>query len=189
MQRTQQITYASGTGGDNAGSASDGNNCSDASTPCATVQGALDQVAPGGIVELSGTFSQSQAIDVDEDVTFETNPGDSSAATIDGNAQDTSGLMDVIYTGGTVAVDGLTLENGYNTAPYGGGAITHNVGGQLTVNNSTLSDNTAENGGAIDNNDATSGASLAINGSTLTGNFAPDGGAIDNSDNGASGGR
>ncbi len=188
VQRTQQITYAAGAGGDNVGAASDGNNCSGASTPCATVQGALDQVAPGGMVELSGTFSQSQAIDVDEDVTVETNPADSNAATIDGNAQDTSGLMDVTYTGGTVAVDGLTLENGYNTASYGGGAITHNVGGQLTVSDSTLSDNTGENGGAIDNNDATSGASLAITGSTLTGNFAPDGGAIDNSDNGASGG-
>jgi hypothetical protein len=188
VQRTQQITYASGTGGDNAGSANDGNNCSNASTPCATVQGALDQVAPGGTVELSGTFSQSEAINVDEDVTFETSPGDGNAATIDGNAQDTSGLIDVIYTGGTVAVDGLTLENGYNTASYGGGAITHNVGGQLTVSNSTLSDNTGENGGAIDNNDATSGAGLTITDSTLTGNSAPDGGAIDNSDNGANGG-
>jgi Big-like domain-containing protein len=188
VQRTQQITYASGTGGASAGSANDGNNCSNASTPCATVQGALDQVAPGGTVELAGTFSQSQAINVDEDVTFETNPGDASAATIDGNAQDTSGLMDVIYTGGTVAVDGLTLENGYNTASYGGGAITHNVGGQLTVSDSTLADNTGDNGGAIDNNDATSGAALTITESTLTGNSAPDGGAIDNSDNGANGG-
>ena len=78
--------------------------------------------------------------------------------------------------------DNLTLENGHNTASREGGAITHNVGGRLTVSDSTLADNAGKNGGAIDNNDATSGASLSIIDSTLTGNSAPDGGAIDNDD-------
>ncbi|HWE59968.1 MAG TPA: choice-of-anchor Q domain-containing protein [Solirubrobacteraceae bacterium] len=191
VQQTAPTAFTSGTGGDNAGAASDGNDCADASTPCATVQGALWQIVPGGTVELSGSFSQSQAANIVTSVTLETNAADSAAATIDGNAQDTTGLIDILGTGATVTVDGLTLENGYNTAlpnGYGGGAITHNVGGQLTVSDSTLADNTGENGGAIDNNDATSGASLTITDSTLTGNSAPDGGAIDNSDNNASGG-
>jgi hypothetical protein len=191
VQQTAPTAFASGTGGDNAGAASDGNDCSDASTPCATVQGPLWQIIPGGTVKLSGSFSQSQAANIVTSATLETNPADSGAATIDGNAQDTTGLIDVLGTGTSVTVEGLTLENGYNTAlpnGYGGGAITHNVGGQLTVSDSTLADNTGENGGAIDNNDATSGASLTITNSTLTGNSAPDGGAIDNSDNGATGG-
>jgi len=186
---TQSTTaYASGTGGDNAGAASDSNDCSDAATPCATLQGALAQIVPGGTVELSGTFSQSQAANVYTSVTITTNPSDSSAATIDGNAQDTSGLIDVLGTGAAVTVEGLTLENGHNTAGHEGGAITHNVGGRLTVSDSTLADNAGKNGGAIDNNDATSGASLTIIDSTLTGNSAPDGGAIDNDDNGGGSG-
>ena len=191
VQQTAPTAFASGTGGDNAGAASDGNDCSDASTPCATVQSALWQIVPGGTVKLSGSFSQSQAANISTSATLETNPADSGSATIDGTAQDTTGLIDVLGTGTSVTVEGLTLENGYNTAlpnGYGGGAITHNVGGQLTVSDSTLADNTGENGGAIDNNDATSGASLTITDSTLTGNSAPDGGAIDNSDNGANGG-
>jgi hypothetical protein len=186
---TQSTTaYASGTGGDNAGAASDSNDCSDASTPCATVQGALAQIVPGSTVELSGTFSQSQAANVYTSVTITTNPSDSSAATIDGNAQDTTGLIDVLGTGAAVKVEGLTLENGHNTAGHDGGAITHNVGGRLTVSDSTLTGNLGSDGGAIDNNDATSGASLTVTDSTLTGNSAPDGGAIDNDDNGGGSG-
>lgn len=188
VQQTAQTTYASGTSGDYAGAASDANDCSDASTPCTTVQAAIGQLAPGGTVKLSGTFSQSQAVNVGTSALIETNPIDAGSAVIDGNTDDTSGLMDVIGTGAAITVRRLTLENGYNTASYGGGAITHNVGGLLAVEDSTLSDNTAENGGAIDNNDATSGASLTVTDSTLTGNSAPDGGAIDNNDNNANGG-
>ena len=61
-----------------------------------------------------------------------------------------------------------------NTAERGGGAIYD--WSRLTITDSVLENNAAENGGAIDN-----GGELTITGSILTGNTAKrDGGAIDN---------
>ena len=188
-QQTAQTTFASGAGGEDAGAASDSHDCSDVATPCATVQGALAQLAPDeDIVELSGTFAQPEAANIGASATIEPNPAAAGAPTIDGTAQDTDGLLDVTGTGAEITLTGLLLENGNAPAGDFGGAINHNAGGQLTVNDSTLLDNVGQNGGAIDNNDATSGASLVVTNSTFVGNSAPDGGAIDNNDNFAGGG-
>jgi hypothetical protein len=184
---TPATLYVAGSGGVDAGAATDSGNCQTESTPCATLAYAVGQAPSGATIEISGTLSEGGSTTLSQTVTLADNP-DGSGATIDGNGQDTTGLIDITGTGAAVTVQGLTLENGYNTAGHGGGAITHNVGGTLTVSDSTLTDNTGENGGAIDNDDATSGASLIITDSTLTGNSAPDGGAIDNGDNNAGGG-
>lgn len=174
--------YVAGAGGFDAGTATDtSNTCQTESTPCATLAYAVTQASSGSTIEISGSVIEGAGANIGLNLTLTSNP-DGAAGTIQGNSSDTTGLLNVTATGVSLTVDGLTLENGDNTAAYGGGAITHNVGGQLTVIDSTLADNTGSNGGAINNDDGTSGAALTIADSTLTGNFAPDGGAIDNND-------
>jgi hypothetical protein len=75
-----------------------------------------------------------------------------------------------LYNGGTLTVTGSTLSG--NTAGDGGGGIYN--GGTLMVTGSTLSGNTASNpGGGIYN-----GGTLTVSTSTLSGNTAGDGGGI-----------
>jgi hypothetical protein len=105
--------------------------------------------------------------------------------TIDGSAlpvsvaiQNNSNRMLEFRAGAVVFLDSLTLSKG--RCPHAGGAIL-NLGGNLTVNRCTLSDNTAlddAGGGAIFND---VGATLTLNQCTLTGNHAREqGGAIYN---------
>jgi len=77
-----------------------------------------------------------------------------------------------IYTGISFTLQNITLTNGWTLE---GGAI-YNSQGTLTINNSTLTENNADYGGAIYNF-----GTLTINQSTLTENTAVyDGGAIYN---------
>jgi hypothetical protein len=85
-------------------------------------------------------------------------------------------------SGGAILVDGggaLTLNNSTvssNSAGVIGGGIG-NFSGVVNINNSTLSGNSASGAGAIENDAGT----LTISASTLSGNFsAGNGGAIDN---------
>ena len=66
---------------------------------------------------------------------------------------------------GTVRVSGCTLTNSFSANSSRGGAI-YNLGGALTVDNSTFTGNTAARGGAIYSVDGTT----AITNSTFTGN-------------------
>jgi hypothetical protein len=183
-QQTAPTSFAAGTGGVNAAAASDANDCSEAATPCASLEGALAQTAPAGTIELSGTFAQSRAANIGASVTLEPNPAFTAQPAIDGTAQDSDGLINITGVGPVVTVTDLLLENGNATSGDVGGAINNNAtSGQLTVDDSTLLDNTGQNGGAIDNSDNTFGASLTVANSSLIGNSAPDGGAIDNNDN------
>jgi len=77
---------------------------------------------------------------------------------------------------GPVFISGLTIENGYNMTGTGGG-IDNKFGTTLTVTNSTISGNTAPNGGGGIYSEGT----LTVTNSTISGNHANSsfGGGID----------
>jgi fibronectin-binding autotransporter adhesin len=89
------------------------------------------------------------------------------------DAQGKSGILS-IGSGANVSISGLTLANGDAFSAQKGGAVVNN--GTLTLNECTLTGNTATNGGAIYNTGA-----LTLTNSTLSANSAYEvGGAIDN---------
>ncbi len=105
--------------------------------------------------------------------------------TIQGNSQVTiSGAGESrifeVDTGGTLALAGLTLTQGYSSSD--GGAILVNVG-TLDISDSTIESSTASTeGGAIEN----SGGTVVIDsGSLITGNHSGTGGAIANDNSGS----
>lgn len=80
------------------------------------------------------------------------------------------------FSGGHTEINGVTISNG-STTIWGGGI--YNAGGTLTLNNSSVSDNTAGGsgaGGGILNNSGT----LTLNNSRVSGNTADYGGGIHN---------
>jgi hypothetical protein len=102
---------------------------------------------------------------------------------ISGNNSAAVGSIFQVGSGATVSISGLTIENGNDNGT--GGAGIFNNGGNLTVSNSELTNNTASGsngGGGIFNN----GGTLAVTGSTFWNNSATagNGGAI-NSNGGA----
>lgn len=184
---TPSTVYLAGKGGVDYSNASDLNDCSQPSTPCATLYGALTQAGAGGTVYLSGVVTQGTAVLVHEPVTIVANPANppSTPATILGRG-DNDGLIQLdSNTSGVspyaVTLSGLTFKSGKNEND--GGAIVNNDGATLTITDSTFSDNTAVAGGAIANGESagTSGT-LVITDSTFSNNTAAvgSGGAIDN---------
>lgn len=96
-----------------------------------------------------------------------------------GFASDGSSTSTLTDIGGGISSEGtLTLNNSTisgNTAASRGGGIYNYFRGILTLNNSTVSGNHANNGGGID-----STGTLSLNNSTVSGNHANSGGGIDN---------
>jgi len=88
---------------------------------------------------------------------------------VNGNAA--SGVFS-ITSGKTVTISGLTITNG--SAPNGGGIFNDHA--TLTINNCTLSGNSATTagagGGGVFNDGESSSATVTINDSTLSGNSA-----------------
>src|SRR5207253_2522545 len=78
----------------------------------------------------------------------------------------------------TVTIASLTITNGNYVGGSGGGI--YNYQATLTMSNCTLSGNSAQNGGAIYNNNAGGHGTLAVTASTLSGNSARYGGGIYN---------
>ena len=81
-------------------------------------------------------------------------------------------------TSGTVAINGLTISGGKGTGlTFRGGGGIYNIGGTLTVSDSSFTDNSGVDtgGGAIYNS-----ATLTVNNSTFSGNGGFAGGAISN---------
>ena len=94
-------------------------------------------------------------------------------STIGGNLANEDGGG--IYNQGTLTIRNSTVSG--NTSLFGGGIVNGGVNAPLVIANSTVSGNFASKGaGGIDN-----GGTLTITNSTLSGNSAPDGGAIHNS--------
>ena len=73
-----------------------------------------------------------------------------------------------IYNAGTLSINNSTISD--NTGGHGGGIMN---GGTLSISNSTVSNNTGDYGGGILNS-----GTLSINNSTLSGNTGSYGGAI-----------
>jgi hypothetical protein len=81
-------------------------------------------------------------------------------------------------TGGNVTISGLTIINGSASGILLGGGI-YNDHSTLTVNNCTINDNVANEGGGICNDGSANGtATLQINNSNFSGNLGGQGAAI-----------
>jgi hypothetical protein len=114
------------------------------------------QFAPG----LTGTITLASELSITDDLTIN-GPG-ANQLRVSGNHQS---QVFTVASGDTVSIAGLTIQDG-NGANGGG---IYNLGGTLTVTNSTLSDNSVvSSGGAIYN----LGGTLTVSNSTLTGNSA-----------------
>jgi hypothetical protein len=149
-----QTVYVAGAGGIDSAGASDSNDCTSASLPCATLAQALQDVAADGTVYVSGSLGVATAVTVGSDVTIAAAPS-ASAAVLSGTVADATGLLSVGTA--TVTIQGITFEGGRSIA---GGAISV-AGGDLTVTGSTFTDDAAIGigaggyGGAIDNDGGT----------------------------------
>jgi len=171
-------------------------NCSSAANAC-SLSGALGLVFAGDTIELttpgvegtsssyySGGFSiatmKTSAI---SPVTIEPAPG------VTDPILDGGGTTCVLIVGDMhLVLKGLTIQNGSSVA--GGGGISQDLGGTLSVSDSAFVHNSAPDfgdGGAIDSGDGDTGT-LSVTDSTFSDNEADaDGGAIDSGDDGGSG--
>ena len=119
-------------------------------------QAIIDAVA-GDTIEfgITGTITlTSGLLSINKDLTI-TGPG-AGSLTIDGNA---SSRIFNVGSGATVSISGLTLTNGNSSA-------ISNFDGTLTLNNVTVSGNSAGQGGGINNHLGM----LTLNNSTVSGN-------------------
>ena len=156
--------------------------------------GTYTLVLPGGAENANATGD----LDILEDLTI--NGAGADTTTIDGGGIDR--VLDIPLGDPTVQLNNLAITDGQwasggginsegtltlnyvvvctNTVTGGGGGI-NNVGGTLTLNDSTVRGNTATNsnseGGGIDND---LGATTTLNRSSVSGNSAGYGGGIDN---------
>jgi len=125
-------------------------------------------LAGGTIVLTSGDLVISSDIDIDGDIN-----GDNAAdITVSGN----NASRVFTLTSGVSVLDALTISNGFSnsyTTGYGGGGARVESGANLTVLNSTFSDNVGNNGGGLLSN----GGTITVINSTFTGNQAGNNGA------------
>jgi len=139
---------------------------------------AIQDAAAGDLVSinLTGTLNlTSGALVVGKDILIE-GPG---ARTLTLARSGSTKFRIMHVTGGGVYVSNLTITNGdASTGALGGGAFLVDVGSSLTLDYSTVTNNTAGNmpGGAILNN----GGSVTVRFDTISANQASVGGAIEN---------
>jgi hypothetical protein len=121
-------------------------------------------------------------------LTIEPASGLHSAPILDGNNGSATGCATSSCSGsilnvespGYLTLDGLTIENAHS--PGDGGGIDNGdetSGANISILDSTFSNNEAMTGGAIDNAEAGSGT-VRVSSSTFSGNSATQGGAIEN---------
>jgi uncharacterized repeat protein (TIGR01451 family) len=157
------------------------NDCTNSSAPCATIQHAVDEADLGDTIYVAtGTYTGTgdEVVLLDKDATLSggcdgTFTTQSGTSTIDGEGS-RRGIT--ANSGVTAVVERFTIQHG--SSGWGSGISNH---GSLTLNNSTVSDNTAPNGdgGGIYNSSL-----LTLNNSTVSGNAAAFGGGIFNRDHG-----
>ena len=136
-----------------------------------SIQNLIDNANAGDSISLDGkTYSgNGSAVHIDKDITIR---GDDSQSTVL-DANEKSNIF-VISKGVNVNFIGLTFKNGFTTGS--GAAIDNN--GKLTIYNSTICNNHAQDSGAIH---TTTGATLTINNCLFDSNLADtNGAAIDN---------
>ncbi len=122
--------YVSQTGSDS------GNNCTSSAAPCATLPHVLSEAASGDVIDVAGNvFSSASGATIDTSLTVAQWPGQAPAV-LNGLRMGTT----VGITAGTVALEGLTIEEGATSAPNTGGGVQVS-GGDVTISNSTITDN------------------------------------------------
>jgi hypothetical protein len=127
---------------------SDGNSCSDAAHPCATVNGAISKAAVGDTVEVaSGTYvgSGDQVVLVDKGLTLEGGWNSSFSSQAGVSIVDGQSLRrGVKIQGATARIERFAVENGTkpaNPEPFGGGGmLVDGPGASLVLDQSTVRD-------------------------------------------------
>jgi hypothetical protein len=152
---TTSTLYVSSTGTDTG-------DCASLSSPCATVSYALSVASSGDTIYASGTIDD--IVSINTSLTIAQWPG-GSPAVVDGTGGNT---VITVASGVDVTIDQLTVTGG--SGQYEGGGI--NNAGNLTVDDSTISGNTANDsfgeggeGGGIHN-----AGTLSVDDSTISNN-------------------
>jgi len=148
----------------------------------------IDLATPGGTAHYVGNWTVTTNFTSNTTpVTIQPAPGLASPPVLDGNKGASTGCTTAacdgpvltVPSGEYLALTGLTIANGNNTAggfPMGGGLDN---AGTVTITGSTFTGNSATwDGGAIDNADNQGDGSVTVTASTFTGNTARLGGAI-----------
>ena len=144
----------------------DSGACTSAS-PCATVSYALTKAASGATIEVSGTIDDH--LTISSPVTITTWPGGpaGSPGILDGAGNGTV----VLNEAAGVTIEDLTIEGGGNRTISGG--IGNTGSGSMTLLESTVTDNNADQGAGIANE-----GTMTVRDSTISGNSV--GSAVDN---------
>jgi hypothetical protein len=128
--------------------------------PTDNLQTAINAAAPGSTLLVDGTCTGNFYID--EDLTL------SGPAILDGGDIETTFGATLNVAAGTVVLNDLVIQNGVGIDGLGGGVWN---GGQLTLNRSTVTHNTANDVGGVINF-----GQLTLNRSTVSHNTATNGG-------------
>ena len=149
------------------------NDCSNAGTPCATIQNAISQSGSGDQIKLGpGTYFEnvilSQSVTILGDPTLN--------STVDGT---NTAAVFTINSGVTATLSGLTIINGNGNSGFDvGGGVSNN--GTVTVTNCTITNNQAINGAGIFNRGFFGQVTLTVVDTIISSNLGGIGGGIYN---------
>ena len=162
----------------------DSNDCLDPGTTCATINGALSKASSGDIIYVAvGTYigTGNEVVLLDKGVTLSGGWDDNFATQGSMSAIDGGGARRGIFvnSGVVVTIEYFVIQNGFFDGAFNGGGGIRNDG-DLILNNSTISNNSAINCGAGGNIYNT--GTLSVNTSTIqNGSTVCGGGALENS--------
>ena len=162
-----------------ASSGGTGSACT-AASPCSLSTALATAAAGSGGIELllaSGTYNASGGYTLpsgsETSITIQAQSGDATAPVLSGN--DANGVLTIVSGSVALTVNGLTIEDGAktvttNAGDYGAGI--YDTAGALTVENSTIANNSiVANGGGVEGAAAIyAGYTLTITNSTISGN-------------------
>jgi len=182
-----------------AATGNDANNCATTSTPCATIQGAINKAVDGDAIKVTTgtyirTYDQQQVVYIPK--SLEISGGWNATFTVQNGYSTVDGQNAFIgvttNSGVMISLDRFIIKNGNNSG-YGGivnsgnlainnSSIQNNTdhgifnSSDLTLNNSTVTNNLAQNnsGGGIFNYSG----SLTLNNVTISNNSAWSGGGV-----------
>jgi hypothetical protein len=142
---TAATLYVATTGNDT------GNDCTVMSSPCATIQNAINSAEGGSyngddvtIDVAAGTYDENDTVAASSLNSLTILGAGSSTSAVNGGASSNVFIVD----NGSVGIDALTLTNGSNSDNAQGGGGVDNFG-TLTLSNDVLSGDDAINGGGL----------------------------------------
>lgn len=146
-------------------------------TPGSCTEAALDTaLTGGGTVDFDcGASPHTITLTGTKNITTATTIDGGDLITLDGD-----GSVSHFYGTADLTLENITIENGDNSAGYGG--AVHMDSGFLQINNSTFQDNTAQVSGAVYSN----GTGVGVVGSTFINNSATNNGGVIYLDGGGS---